>query len=102
MWIDRLQLMLNALVRDRAVLPPERSIDVRFDDFMADEMGVAAMIYDLADEPLDNDARTAIDDYLTGHQRGRLGRIATSAEMFGLDADDMKARFSGYSERFLA
>lgn len=101
-WIDRLQLMLNALVRDRAVLPPERSIDVRFDDFMADEMGVAAMIYDLADEPLDNDARTAIDDYLTGHQRGRLGRIATSAEMFGLDADDMKARFSGYSERFLA
>jgi hypothetical protein len=94
--------MLNALVRDRAVLPPERSIDVRFDDFMADEMGVAAEIYDLADEPMADDARAAIQAYLTGHQRGRLGRIATSGEMFGLDENDMKNRFSRYSERFLA
>jgi hypothetical protein len=101
-WIDRLELMLNALVRDRAVLPPERSIDVRFDDFMADEMGVAAKIYDLADEPLADDTRTAIEGYLAGHQRGRLGRIATSAEMFGLDESDMRARFSRYSARFLA
>ena len=101
-WIDRLELMLNALVRDRSVLPPERSIDVRFDEFMADEMGVAAAIYELADEPLADDARTAIEGYLTGHQRGRLGRIATSAEMFGLDENDMRARFSRYSDRFLA
>lgn len=101
-WIDRLELMLNALVRDRAVLPPERSIDVRFDDFMADEMGVATRIYGLAGEPLADDARTAIEGYLADHQRGRLGRIATSAAMFGLDENDMKARFSRYSERFLA
>ena len=100
-WIDRLELMLNALVRDRAVLPPDRSIDVRFDDFMSDEMGVATEIYDLAGEPLADDARSAIESYLAGHQRGRLGRIATSAEMFGLDASDMRARFSRYSERFL-
>lgn len=100
-WIDRLELMLNALVRDRAEVPPERSIDVRFDDFMADEMGVAAKIYDLAGEPLGDDARAAIHGYLTGHQRGRLGRIATSAEMFGLDDNDMRARFSKYSDRFL-
>jgi len=101
-WIDRLELMLNALVRDRSELPPERSIDVRFDDFMADEMGVAAEIYDLAGEPLADEERSAIEGYLTGHQRGRLGRIATSAEMFGLDEDDMRARFSTYSDRFLA
>ncbi|HEX9834397.1 MAG TPA: sulfotransferase [Mycobacterium sp.] len=101
-WIDRLELMLNALVRDRAVLPPERSIDVRFDDFMADEMGVASSIYDLAGEPLTGEARLAIGDYLAGHQRGRLGRIATSAEMFGLDEDDLHARFHPYAARFLA
>jgi len=100
-WIDRLELMLNALVRDRAELPPERSTDVRFDDFMADEMGVAAKIYGLAGEALGDAERTAIQGYLTGHQRGRLGRIATSAEMFGLDEKDMRARFSKYSERFL-
>jgi hypothetical protein len=101
-WIDRLELMLNALVRDRGVVPPERSIDVRFDDFMSDEMGVAKSIYELAGEPLANDARSAIENYLAGHQRGRLGRIATSADMFGLDEEDMRTRFKPYADRFLA
>jgi hypothetical protein len=101
-WVDRLELMLNALVRDRAVLPPERSIDVRFDDFMADEMGVASRIYDLAGELVPDEALDAITAYLAGHQRGRLGRIATSTEMFGLEESDVQARFRPYAERFLA
>ena len=101
-WIDRLELMLNALVRDRAIVPPERSMDVRFDDFMADEMGVASSIYELAGEPLTDEARQSIQAYLAGHQRGRLGRIATSADMFGLDEADMRERFRPYADRFLA
>jgi len=101
-WADRLQLMLNALARDREVVPPERSIDVRFDDFLADELGVAERLYDLAGEPLTDAARTAMADYLLQHQRGRLGHIATSAEMFGLDEHDLSARFTRYRERFLA
>ncbi len=36
-WIDRLEQMLNALVRDRDTIGPERSVDIRFDDFMANE-----------------------------------------------------------------
>jgi hypothetical protein len=101
-WAGRLQLMLDALVHDRDVISPERSIDVRFDDFMADELGVAERVYDLAGEPLTNAARTAMDNYLLDHQRGRLGRIATSAEMFGLDEHDLHARFARYRGRFLA
>ncbi len=101
-WIDRLELMLNALVRDREIVPPERSVDVRFDDFMADEMGTAAAIYELAGETLTNEARTAMEDYLAGHQRGRLGRVATSAEMFGLDEHELHRRFTPYVERFLS
>jgi len=101
-WINRLQTMLDALVRDRDAIPPERSTDVRFDGFMADELGVAERAYDLAGEPLTNAARAAMADYLLGHQRGRLGQIATSAEMFGLDEHDLHARFSRYTDRFLA
>jgi hypothetical protein len=101
-WIDRLQTMLDALVHDRDVIPPESSTDVRFDDFMADELGIAERVYDLAGEPLTNAARTAMADYLQGHQRGRLGQIATSAEMFGLDEHDLHARFTRYTDRFLA
>ncbi len=101
-WVDRLDRMLAALVRDRDTIGPERSIDIRFDDFMADELGIAERVYALAGEPFAEPARTAVAGYLSGHQRGRLGNIETSAEMFGLTEDGLRARFAPYVERFLA
>ncbi|WP_175879786.1 sulfotransferase [Mycobacterium sp. IS-2888] len=101
-WIDRLEDMLGALIRDRDTIGPDRSIDIRFDDFMADELGVAERVYALAGEPFTEEARAAIGGYLSGHQRGRLGNVETSCEMFGLTQDGLRARFAPYVERFLA
>jgi Sulfotransferase family len=101
-WIDRLDQMLTALIRDRDTIGPQRSLDVRFDDFMADELGVAEQVYALAGESFTEDARTAIAGYLAGHQRGRLGNVETSYEMFGLTEESLRARFAPYAERFLA
>jgi hypothetical protein len=101
-WVDRLDRMLQSLLRDRHVVPADRSLDVRFDDFMADDLAVAARVYDLAGEELTDDARDAMAAYLDGHQRGRLGTVATSAEMFGQDAEALRARFAPYVERFLS
>ncbi|MGZ4583236.1 MAG: sulfotransferase family protein [Mycobacterium sp.] len=101
-WIDRLERMLTALVRDRDTIGPERSIDIRFDYFMANEIGVAEQVYALAGEPFTDEARTAIDEYLAVHRRGRLGNVATSCEMFGLAEADLCRRFAPYVERFLA
>jgi Sulfotransferase family len=100
-WIDRLDHMLTALIRDRDAIGPERSIDIRFVDFMADELGVAEQVYALVDEPFTEQAHTAVAGYLAGHQRGRLGNVETSYEMFGLSEDGMRARFAPYVERFL-
>jgi hypothetical protein len=101
-WIGRLELMLNALVRDRDAIAAERSIDVTFDDFMADEIGVAERVYGLVGEPVTDEVREAITRYLAGHQRGRLGKVVTSCEMFGLDEDDLRDRFAPYVSRFLS
>ena len=100
-WVDRLDAMLTALLRDRDLIGPKRSIDVRFDDFMADERGIVAQVYDLAGEALVPEAQETIDQYLAGHQRGRLGRVEATAEMFGLDEDEFRTRFAPYSDRFL-
>ncbi len=94
--------MLTALVRDRGAIAPERSIDVPSDDFMADEFGVAERVYGLVGEPVTDDARTAMSEYLAGHQRGRLGRVVTTCEMFGLNEDEPRERFSPYVSRFLS
>jgi hypothetical protein len=101
-WNDRLASMLGALVRDRDTIPAERSMDVRFDEFMADEQAVVGQVYEQAGEDLDDDARAAIADYLAGHQRGRHGTVATSPEMFGLAEKDLREPFAPYVERFLA
>ena len=101
-WIDRLELMLAALVGDRDVIPPDRSIDVSFDDFMADQLGVAEQVYGLVGEPMTDEVRAAMAEYLGGHQRGRLGKVLTSCEMFGLNADDLRERFAPYVSRFLS
>lgn len=100
-WIDRLNVMLTALVRDRDVIGPDRSVDIRFDDFMADELGVAERVYQLAGETLSAEARATMASYLAGHQRGRLGQVATSPDLFGLDEHDLAVRFGSYVERFL-
>lgn len=100
-WVDRLERLLGACVRDRAVIPPERSVDIRFDDFMADEMGVAETVYRVAGESFGDEARSAVSDYLASHRRGRHGRVHTSPEMFGLDPEELQERFASYSARFL-
>jgi hypothetical protein len=101
-WIDRLELMLGSLLRDRDVIPPERSIDVSFDDYMADQLGIAEQVYGLVGEPMTDDTRTRIAEYLADHERGRLGRVVTSYKMFGLEEEDLRARFAPYVSRFLS
>ncbi|MGB8403640.1 MAG: sulfotransferase [Mycobacterium sp.] len=100
-WVERLEQMLSGLIRNREVIGPDRSIDVQFDDFMADDLGVAEKVFGLAGEPLSDPQHRAMAEYLTGHQRGRLGRVATSCELFGLDPDDLTERFTPYVRRFL-
>jgi hypothetical protein len=100
--IDRLQMMLDTFLRDRDLIGPERSVDIRLEDFMSDELGVAESIFGLAGEEVTEHDRAAMAEYLAGHQRNRLGRVAISAEMFGLDEDDLSARFAPYRDRFLA
>jgi anthranilate phosphoribosyltransferase len=68
---------------------------------MADELGSAERVYALAGEPFTDEARMAIAGYLAGHQRGRLGNVETSYEMFGLKEDSLRARFAPYVDRFL-
>ena len=101
-WVDRLESMLATFLRDRDTIGPDRSVDVRFDDFMADELGVTERIYALAGEPVTDVARASMTEYLAGHQRNRLGRVATSCEMFGLDESRVRERFAPYAERFLS
>ncbi len=100
-WVDNLDRLLESCVRDRDVIPADHSVDIRFDDFMTDELGTAERLYALAGETFDVPVRSAITDYLATHRRGRLGRVATSWDVFGIDEVGLRSRFASYIDRFL-
>jgi hypothetical protein len=77
-WLDRAGDLLGGCLRDRDLLPAGQSIDVRFTDFMADEEGTIARIYELAGQPLTAAARAAMTQFRTEHPRGRHGGVRTT------------------------
>lgn len=99
-WGPRLERMLQACTRDREALPAEQSIDVRFDEFMADEFAMVQRIYDLADQPMTAEGRTAMDRFVAAHPRGRHGAVAYDITQFGLDAAERRAALRFYTDRF--
>ncbi|WP_208029670.1 sulfotransferase family protein [Rhabdothermincola sediminis] len=99
-WADRLVRMLRACVDQRDVLPRDRSLDVRFDQFMADDLGTIERIYAVADQPLDDRARAAHQRYLASHQRDRHGSILYDLADFALDPSACRTATRSYTERF--
>jgi hypothetical protein len=101
-WADRIERMLSACARDREIVPADQSMDIIFDDFMADDIATIERIYQLADQDLDDHARTAIADYRRTHQRDRYGRVVYEPAALGIDPDERRAALRPYTDRFLA
>jgi hypothetical protein len=100
-WLARAEDLLNGCLRDRDVLPPGQSIDVRFTDFMADEEGTIARIYQLAGQPFDDSVRRAMAAFRAAHPRGRYGGVLYNAEDLGLDREEIATRLAAYRTRFV-
>lgn len=99
-WSDRIEGLLSACVRDRELLPKERSMDVLFHDFMSDEMGTVEKIYDLAGLPLTEASLRAMREFKTQHPRGKHGRIAYNLADLNIGLAELRARLEFYEERF--
>ena len=99
-WADRIEKMLQACVRDRALQPAERSLDVLFHEYMGAELETVKKIYALAGMPFDDDTQRRIDDYNRTHPRGRFGRVVYDLADFELDGRELRERFRFYTDRF--
>jgi hypothetical protein len=99
-WADRLQRMLRRCAEERDVLPAGQTIDVHFDEFMADDLAMVARIYDLAGQPFDDGARAAMTRFMAEHPRGKFGAIAYDRAGLGLDTVDLRRQTDFYTGRF--
>ncbi len=99
-WSDRLERMLRACVRDRDLLPAAQTIDVPFDEFMADDVAMVERIYALAGQPMTDASRAAVDAFMAGHPRGRFGSIIYDLAELRIDRDERHKALEFYVERF--
>ena len=99
-WADRLELMLRRCAEECDALPAEQTIDVHFDAFMADDMAMVARVYELAGQPLDDAARSAMGAFMADHPRGKFGAIEYDLGQFGLERPALRQQLDFYTERF--
>ena len=100
-WADRIEEMLRAGMRDHALLPADRTIDVAFDEFMADDLAMVERIYEVADQPFTPEARHAMEAFIAAHPRGRHGGVRYDlAGDFDLDAAVLRERLRDYTDAF--
>ncbi len=100
-WTDRVRRLLEASVRDRHVVPVERSVDVYFDAFMRDEMATVQRIYDVGGLPMTDEAYRQITAYGDAHPRGLGGHVRYDLRGdFGVSAEEVRRPFGFYFDRF--
>jgi hypothetical protein len=99
-WSARSEDLFRACAEDRGLLPDGHTIDVRFDDFMADDMGMVQRIYHVAGQPFTDEAGAAMRDFMAAHQRGRHGTVVYQADVLGIDRAERRAALAFYNDRF--
>ncbi|MEZ5207673.1 MAG: sulfotransferase [Acidimicrobiales bacterium] len=100
-WIDRIERLLRAAVRDVDLIPTERRVDVEFGAFMADDLAMATTILEVAGIGVTPDARAELETYVAGNPRGKQGQVVYDLRAdFGLEPDDLYERFAFYLEAF--
>ena len=99
-WADRLVRMLHACAEGHDVLPDAQTIDVHFDEFMADDMAMVARVYELAGQPMDDRSRASMAAFMAAHPRGKYGAVVYDLAEFGLDPAERREALSFYTDRF--
>ena len=99
-WARRIELWLRTTTEDEARLDMSRVLDLRFHDFMKDDVGAALHALDWAGLRVDEAARGAVESFAARNVRGKHGSIAYPLEALGLDEGSLRPRFRAYQERF--
>lgn len=100
-WVDRIERLLRAAVRDAHLIPDGQRVDVEFGEFMADDVAMAERILGTAGLEVTDEAHAGLRDYVAGNPRGKEGRIVYDLRGdFGLEPDDLYERYAFYLEAF--
>ena len=100
-WTDRIGRLLDSSIRDRHLLPADRTVDVFFHEYMADEVGTLQRIYDAAGIEFTDEAKAEVAAYQDAHPRGKEGRVVYDLRGdFSITPEEVRTRYTDYMNTF--
>jgi hypothetical protein len=97
--LDGARASYGATLNDPTVNDP-RVHHVRYQDFVADQIGTMAGYYAKFDVPFGPETETAMRHYLANNKGDRYGKFRYAADSIGVDVGTLNAEFAPYRERF--
>jgi len=100
-WSDRIHRLLSACVRDRDIVPDDRSIDIGFHHLNGNEMHHLQAFYQRAGVDIPPRVAKRFQRYIDANPRGRKGKVPYDLRRhFGVSPQQLRSRFGFYFERF--
>jgi hypothetical protein len=99
-WAARVEDLLRGSIEARRRLPQEQVFDLRFHEFMKDDVAMVERVFAFVGQPMTAAAAQAIRAFMNAHPRGKHGVIAYPLEDVGLDATERRRALRFYQERF--
>jgi hypothetical protein len=99
-WSARIEDLLRGSVEQRPLLPAAQVMDLRFHEFMKDDVASVRRVFEFAGQPWTPQAEESIRRYMDASPRGRHGSIDYRMEDLGLDVRERRAALRFYQERF--
>ncbi len=99
-WTAMLEESVRRVNTFRDADPEHPIVDVQYADLIGDPLATVRSIYAGCDSELTESARAAIAAYVQSHPKGALGSHHYDVTEYGLDAGELRERFSGYAHRY--
>lgn len=100
-WSAQMQRAVHHAMDVRASLPAERFLDVRFEDTVADPLGVVERVYAFAGMTFPAHVRAAMQAWLAQNGREKRAPHDYTLAQFGLSVEQLQRDFARYRERHI-
>ena len=99
-WPELIATMLDRVDEFRSRNGDDRFYDMRYADLVADPVRAVRSLYEHFGIAWDTQTDTSLREHASVHRQHRFGEHTYTLEEFGLEADAIRARLSGYLDRF--
>ncbi len=99
-WYRKVDVMVRKNEEGRSKFPKDQILDLMYDDLNRDPIGQIEKVYEFLGREFTEEAKSAMIKWLDTNKQDKHGLHRYYLEDFGLDAADVRERFSWYWNKY--